>query len=71
MSVSPKLRFCLSGKIAYCSQDDALAAARRIGRRSGHDYRPYQCPTCRFWHLTTRPWRKRLAALNPLNRRTT
>lgn len=69
MSVSPKLRFCPSGKIAYCSKDDALHAARLISQRSGWDYRAYRCPDCGFWHLTRKAWRKRLSVLNPFNRR--
>jgi len=47
-----KLRFCRSGKIAYCSADDANADARRYLRFSY--FRAYLCPDCGFWHLTHR-----------------
>jgi hypothetical protein len=51
------LTFCPSGKIAYHSRQHAEATARRM-LRVGY-YRPYPCKLCGWWHLTSRPWRKR------------
>lgn len=39
-------------KKSYDSKADAIAAARGTAR-------PYLCPHCNSWHLTTRRWTKR------------
>jgi len=51
------LTFCPTAKIAYHSREHAEQTARRM-LRVGY-YRPYHCTECGWWHLTSRPWRKR------------
>lgn len=51
-----RLQFCRSGKRAYSSRQDAESGARRLLREFGY-FRAYLCPSCGFWHLTSRPWR--------------
>ena len=41
-------------KVSYRSEDVALAAAERIGEKTGRALRPYFCALCQKFHHTTR-----------------
>lgn len=44
-----------SQKKKYRTQLQALSVALRHSRKFGTAFRPYRCPGCGFWHLTTKP----------------
>jgi len=44
---------CPSRKKRYFTEVDAVAAVARILRGMGKTQKPYQCPHCDNWHLTT------------------
>lgn len=53
-------------KVQYHSLVDATAQAVRDRKKHGTDSRPYSCPVCGLWHLTTRPAQpKRTSAAHP------
>lgn len=47
---------CLN-KAAHATQDDALIAARKAGRRTGDRIMPYHCPFCHRYHIGHPPRR--------------
>lgn len=47
-------RGCLS-KVRHPNEDEAIKASRRVNRRYGQRQRPYECPHCDGWHLTSKP----------------
>lgn len=59
MAALGKLTFCrTSGKFGYVNEEHANQAARRMQKQFGY-LRPYPCPDCGWWHLTSRPYRRR------------
>jgi hypothetical protein len=44
---------CSSGKRTYLSRAEAKQQARRFHSSGRTMARPYRCPECREWHLTT------------------
>lgn len=42
-----------SEKRRFISKEDAKRYARRVHSHGNRKNRPYRCPTCRMWHLTT------------------
>lgn len=57
MSQSISSKMCES-KIGYSNMIVAFCAAGRLSVIHGNEQRPYQCPLCRKWHLTTKPKRE-------------
>lgn len=51
--VLPNERQCLS-KRPYLTQADARRVAERAMKKRGVPLRAYECPNCRWWHLTKR-----------------
>jgi hypothetical protein len=45
---------CPQGKIAYGTRRKALRAMNAMDRRSGKSGRVYVCPSCWFWHITSK-----------------
>ena len=43
------------GKRLYLDEGTARMHLGKAERKTGKPMRAYQCPNCRFWHLTTRP----------------
>jgi hypothetical protein len=43
-----------TGKQVYGTARRARICAARISTREGRPYRPYRCPFCHWWHLTSR-----------------
>lgn len=41
------------GKRKYISRDEARDFARRVSHSLGAHQRPYRCPGCNLYHLTT------------------
>jgi hypothetical protein len=50
----PHLTCPRSGKQIYGTLARAQHYADKLTAQQGHTYRPYQCPFCRWWHLTSR-----------------
>jgi hypothetical protein len=45
---------CRDLKVSYHSKKDALAHAGRLERDLSRVLRPYKCPDCNEWHLTSK-----------------
>lgn len=43
-----------AAKVYFLSPGEARDAARRFGSRHDKAFKPYRCPVCNRWHLTTR-----------------
>lgn len=41
-------------KLVYLKKQSAQDAADRMRESRGWDQEPYECPRCRYWHLTSR-----------------
>lgn len=48
-------RWCPTLKTCYLSEAEAMMQAVRVQLHLGKTQRPYDCPHCPFWHLTTQP----------------
>jgi hypothetical protein len=46
-------RMCTDKMIAVHSRREAKAKARVVSRKYGASYKPYRCPVCGLFHLTT------------------
>lgn len=55
-------RMCLT-KAPFASDVEALLVAATMRHRKGDSCRPYRCPNCKRWHLTSRPPRGRARTL--------
>jgi hypothetical protein len=58
-----KIRFCPSGKLAFSTEEEAMAEVRRIQIRAARwnsqagrkpPTHAYRCRRCRFFHMTSR-----------------
>ena len=52
MNPSTRMRMCF-GKKTYPTQTKAISAAIGSSRTFGKPMRPYRCPVCKKWHLTS------------------
>lgn len=41
-------------KYKFLSKSQAKGRAREVAKRNGIKMSVYRCPTCDFWHMTTR-----------------
>lgn len=68
IQTKPRIRGC-TGKKRYRSASDAVVFASRASRKLGA-MRPYACPHCRYWHLTTEVTRRFNKSDGPMALRT-
>jgi hypothetical protein len=63
MEAGPAMKVTCSwtGKQAYGTLERALIFAAKISTQEGRAYRPYLCPRCGCYHLSSKPlrwWRR-------------
>lgn len=54
MRFPKRRRVCRTGKVEFASRRAAVYAAERRAEQYGVPAKPYRCPHCRYWHLTTK-----------------
>lgn len=53
------VNYCVSGKDAFESMQEASKAANILARKIDHRLKPYLCPKCSTYHLTSQTRRNK------------